>query len=941
MKTKSAPPAPPRRADKTQIVSLAACLAALVSATSAAPMDSTTLTDFDFSTAQQNRTQTLLDNGTLELRRILTGPTGASAYRHMGWPVATRLPDGRTVVLIRNLKSHSGYDSQPDNARRVIWSDDNMTTWQPASPLANPPPLGVNTGGDITTLGNYDYKGMHALSWAVPPGSTAPRLVAITAKHDVAGTPSAKAFRVYLSEDRGATWREQPGALAGLSYDDAVHCGPNIARHPEFGLVVPFGQPSNTNKNNAIARSADAGGTWEIQKWTNAAASRSIEPAIATWGAGHMVMIGRERMDAYGHDTATGKYYYTQHVYQHTPGAPFSAVTFTTARTNIAGNGKTPVAKGKNGYEAHDTADIIHNPVTGRIEMIQSSRWGAGAENPLPATPENPTEPVNALNLWSIDPVDLLAGGATWRFDGNLVERQGIILGAVGLPKDNKDGYHPGGSIVDEAAGKQHIFIYVGVYTQYANAYRLSRPLDTYAFRAACGLPPLPAPAITGITDIADDNTVTLTGLNFTALKEVLVGGKTATVSTSSATQIKLTIPVGAATGAKITVRTDNGIVTSDTGIVLPDHGVAASPLAPAGIAAAAGASAPALYIADAQNHVVLRVTQPGGATAIFAGQPGAPGALDGDTASARLREPRGLAINAAGALVIADTGNSRIRLVTGRTITPAGAGALNRPHALAAHDTNGDTYIADTGNHRIQKINAAGILSTVAGSGLAGFADGPAPAARFRSPKGIAVDAAGNLYVADTGNHAIRYIDTASGSVSTLAGQPGSPGHDDGPAPSAKFNAPEGVTVDADGDVFVADTGNSRIREIHSGAVATLAGSAPGFHDDAGAAAQFDAPSALVIAEDGNLYIADPRNRAVRRLTPDNTVSTIISGTAPPDTPAAGGAGGPNNSGSGGGAPTRFLAAALLALLAARARPPRLFMKRGRPARPLDAQRR
>src|SRR5690606_19493067 len=141
-----------------------------------------------------------------------------------------------------------------------------------------------------------------------------------------------------------------------------------------------------------------------------------VEPALVTWGPGHMAMIGRERTDAYGYDADTGKYYYTQHVYQHTPGAAFSAVTFTTARTNIAGNGKTPVAKGKAGYQAHDTAEVLSNPITGRIEMIQSSRWGNGAEDPLAADPEEVDTVNNSLNLWSIDRVELLAGATTWRF---------------------------------------------------------------------------------------------------------------------------------------------------------------------------------------------------------------------------------------------------------------------------------------------------------------------------------------------------------------------------------------------------------------------------------------------------------------------------------------------------------------------------------------------
>ncbi len=1079
---------------------LTASLGALAGAMSAAPMDSTTLADFDFSAAQQTRMQALIDNGTLDLQRVLTGP--ASGYRHMGWPVATRLPDGRTVVLIRHLLDHSAYAGYPDNARRIIWSDDNMATWRPADILDAPPPFGRNLDDTPT---KYDYQGMHALSWAYASGTTqlavsgTARLVAVTAQQDENDkTPRS---RVYLSDDRGVTWREQPDALAAMPAA-AVHSGPNMVRHPEFGLVVPFGQQtgSGTGRQNYLASSTDAGETWQIRTWPNSANSRSIEPALATWGPGHMVMIGRERTDAYGYDSSSGKYYYTQHVYKHTPGAAFSGVTFTTARTNIAGNGKTPVAKGKSGYEAHDTADVIYNPVTGRIEMTQSSRWGAGAENPLPSDPENPAEPVNALNLWSIDPVDLLAGGTTWRFDGNLVERQGIILGAVGLPKDNKDGYHPGGSIVDEAAGKQHIFIYVGVYTQYANAYRISRPLDTYAFRAACGLPALPAPAITGVS--VSGNTATLTGINFTALKEVLVAGKTAAIVSSGITEIKVTLPAGvtAATGDDVVVRTDHGITTglsdlshlppavsaidydliwpgksvtitgvnlggvakvlfgaievasfvskTDTGIVvtvpegvasgdisiqtaagdtvpLPVSGaytiavkphdlaplIATQPVvtglhpldliasatgapppsfkwqyrrddsgdwadiggsadyqgagtahltlintagkngwqyryaatnntedvysnavtlqllaeaipSPAGLTAASGTAGPDLYVADAQAHVIRKITQADGKAVVFAGQPGEPGPADGAASAARFNAPRGVAITAAGALVVADTGNSSVRLVTADGAVTTLSAVFNHPRGVAAHDLNGDIYVADTGNHLIKKITAGGAVSTIAGAGVPGFANGIGPAAQFRSPSGIAVDVAGNLYIADTGNHAIRFIDMSTGSVSLFAGGT-TAGTADGTRSAARFNAPEGVTVDADGRVFVADTGNSHIRSIYSGSVfhsvLPPAGflNYAGFKDGLSGGVLFDRPASIVVAEDGLLYVADTGNAAIRRVDRGDEVATlpleVLTGNSDP-------ADNNNNSGGGGGAPGWWFAAALAVLLAFRA---------------------
>ncbi len=1094
MNTQYNPFISPRRISMLWMLVMASALGASALLCFAAPMDSTTLADFDFSTAQQTRTQALIDNGTLELQRVLTAP--GTGYRHIGWPVATRLPDGRAVVLIRHLLDHSAYASYPDNARRVIWSDNNMSTWLPADVLTAPPPFGRNLDDTPT---KYDYQGMQAISWAYASGTANPRLVAVTAQQDENDkTPRS---RVYLSDDRGVTWREQAGALAAMPAG-AVHSGPNMVRHPEFGLVVPFGQQtgSGANRQNYIASSTNAGETWQIRTWTNSAASRSIEPALATWGSGHMVLIGRERENAYGYDSASGKHYYTQHVYKHTPGAAFSSVTFTTARTNIAGNGKTPTEKGKNAYEAHDTADVIYNPVTGRIETIQSSRWGNGAENPLPADPTDVDTVNNSLNIWSIDPVDLLNGGATWRFDGNIVERQGIILGgAAGTfgSKGNKDGYHPGSSIVDEAAGKQHIFVYVGIYTQYASTYRISRPLDTYAFRAACGLPALPKPAITGVT--VSGSTATIAGINFTTLKEVLVAGKSAAIVSSGITEIKVTLPNGvtATTGSDVTVRTDHGITTgisnasnlppsvsaitydviwpgksvtitgvnldgvakvffgatavtsfvskSATQIVvavpegvidgeisiqtaagatvpLPISGaytVAVKPYnlaplittqpvvagyhpldliasatgapapaykwqyrrgdsgdwadidgssdyqgastahlslinttgkngwqyryaatnntedvysnavtlqllpdilpVPAGITAASGTATPDLYVADAQTHAIRKITQTDGKAVVFAGQPDESGAADGAASVARFNAPRGLAINADGALIIADTGNSNIRAIVSRAVATIATG-FSKPRAIAAHDASADIYVADTGNHLIKKIAPDGKVSIIAGAGVAGFANGIGPAAQFRSPSGIAVDIAGNLYIADTGNHVIRYINMTTGSVSTFAGGTTS-GNANGTVAAARFKSPEGVAVDADGDVFVADTGNSLIREIHSGTVATIAGQTPGiagFKDGTGTNAWFDSPRALVVAEDGSLYVADTGNAVIRRITAGDEVTTlpveVLTGNS-----GSSGNGGSNSSG-GGGASSLWFAAALAALLASRA---------------------
>ena len=200
--------------------------------------------------------------------------------------------------------------------------------------------------------------------------------------------------------------------------------------------------------------------------------------------------------------------------------------------------------------------------------------------------------------------------------------------------------------------------------------------------------------------------------------------------------------------------------------------------------------------------------------------------------------------------------------------------------------DRAGNLYLADAGAHnQIRKIGADGVQVVLAGHGE-GFIDGPGTAAAFHTPSGVALDAAGNLLVADTGNHVIRKV-TMEGVVSTLAGD-GVAGFRDGPAGQAQFNGPVGVAADKAGNVYVADTYNDRIRKIApDGSVSTLAGGAlPGFADGPGALAQFDTPTGLALDDKGNLFIADTHNGAIRRLGPDGQVATLASTDPQADDP-------------------------------------------------------
>ncbi len=271
-----------------------------------------------------------------------------------------------------------------------------------------------------------------------------------------------------------------------------------------------------------------------------------------------------------------------------------------------------------------------------------------------------------------------------------------------------------------------------------------------------------------------------------------------------------------------------------------------------------------------------------------FAGS-GTAGSNDATGTLASFNYPAGVCADAAGNIYVADQSNNKIRKITpaGVVTTFAGLGANGFangqgtaaaflvPKGLCA-DAAGNIYVADYGNHEIRKITPAGLVTTFAGTGRIGNIDGPIISAKFSYPSGVCADAAGNIYVADTYNHKIRKI-TPAGLVSTLAGT-GSAGNIDGPATSAKFNYPSGVCVDASGNIYVADASNHKIRKITpSGAVSTLAGTGSnGNNDGPGIAAKFYYPSGVCVDASGNIYVADAYNDKIRKITPSGAVSTL-----------------------------------------------------------------
>lgn len=242
------------------------------------------------------------------------------------------------------------------------------------------------------------------------------------------------------------------------------------------------------------------------------------------------------------------------------------------------------------------------------------------------------------------------------------------------------------------------------------------------------------------------------------------------------------------------------------------------------------------------------------------------------------------------------DTGLIKAIDMTGKNETAVIAKSLLEPKGLAVA-SDGTLYVADSGHHRIVRISTAGEVKTVAGTGEAGYKDGRAGEAQFYNPSDLTVDRDGSLYVADTLNHRIRKI-TADGTVTTIAGSGMEKDGDgwligglqDGKAQEARFNEPSAIAFDQKGNLYIADTGNQRIRALTvTNDVQTVAGGGDerienrymkgGYTDGQGTTARFYAPIGLAFAPDGSLYIADSLNNAVRMLAPDGKVTTVVGG--------------------------------------------------------------
>ena len=304
------------------------------------------------------------------------------------------------------------------------------------------------------------------------------------------------------------------------------------------------------------------------------------------------------------------------------------------------------------------------------------------------------------------------------------------------------------------------------------------------------------------------------------------------------------------------------------------------------------------VYVGDTFNHTIRKMTSAGVVTTL-AGSVGSNGLVNGQGTAAKFTYPIGVAIGGDGAVYVADFTNGSIRKIStgGVVSTLAGTGFAGNVNATGtaasfygpagvAIGADGTVYVADSANHKIRKITAAGVVTTLAGSGVAGRADGTGAAATFNNPEGVAVGADGMVYVADSRSNTIRKI-TAAGVVTTLAGS-GSTGSANATGTAASFNYPTGIAVAADGTVYVADRDNMRIRKITAaGVVTTLAGSGSySGTDGPGAAASFAFPYGVAVGVDGTVYVADNNNHTIRKITAGDarpivttTAATAVTG--------------------------------------------------------------
>ncbi len=375
--------------------------------------------------------------------------------------------------------------------------------------------------------------------------------------------------------------------------------------------------------------------------------------------------------------------------------------------------------------------------------------------------------------------------------------------------------------------------------------------------------------------------TVKIAGTNFSnvaAANTVQFNGMNAVVTAASYTNLDVTLPKGAGTGA--VSATVNGVTDAGptfTYLLTPIVSTFSQFNAPFALTTDANGN---IYVADYQSHVIRQIT-PTGVLSTIAGT-GQAGYLDEKTSNAMFNRPAGIAYRAANnSLYVTDNGNHCIRRVdlssgvvttlagfpqAGFADGPGGQAQFNGPFGLGI-DSFGNLYVGDVNNVRLRRVTPTGVVSTLAGNGQQGFADGTGVAAQFNGIAGVTVDNTNTIYVADGFNHRIRRV-TQQGVVTSIAGN-GSTGFVNGTGTAARFNVPYSVACDVSGNIYVADFSNHSIRKVTpQGVVTTTAGNGTsGLVEGNGTAARFNQPSGVGVAPNGNVYVADFGNQRVRQI--------------------------------------------------------------------------
>ena len=386
-----------------------------------------------------------------------------------------------------------------------------------------------------------------------------------------------------------------------------------------------------------------------------------------------------------------------------------------------------------------------------------------------------------------------------------------------------------------------------------------------------------PYTGTTTATLTISDATPAMSGDEFQCL--VTIGSTTTPTSPASVLVVAVPLDISTLAGKAGTI----GLVNA--------QGTAAEFNYPSGVALDGSGN---VFVADYSNNNIREVAPDGMVTTPYGSLTGKAGTANGSGNGALFKSPNGVAVDGSGNIYVADTGNNVIREMsngTSSTLVDTSYG-LSGPQGITV-DGSGNVYIADTGNDVIRKVTPGGTVSIIAGqSGESGYEDGAATTkALFDSPSAVAVDASGNVYVADFGNSVVREI--SGGAVSTIAGQAGQAGYLDGLAGKALFDAPVGIAVDGVGNLYITDAlvpsigstaaGNNVLRLLSTtGVVSTIAGevSVTGTDNGVGTAAQFYSLQAAAVSPSGQVYLADTYNQTIRLGGPTASRVIELSGT-------------------------------------------------------------